>query len=176
MSRLRFSLLRATSGADVIITDWLARFGISILRVSVGVVFLWFGALKFFPGLSSAEELATRTIETLTFGILAPSVSIVILAIWECLIGSGLLLGVALRAVLLLLMLQMLGTVTPVFLFPEEVFVHVPYAPTFEGQYIFKNIVLIAAGLVIGSTVRGGRVIADPAVARAAGRADDRRS
>lgn len=54
--------------------------------------------------------------------------------------------------------------------FPEEVFTRVPYAPTLEGQYIIKNIVLIAAGLVIGATVRGGRVIADPRLAESAGR------
>jgi len=147
---------------DVVITNWLARFGVLLLRVSLGIVFLWFGALKLFPGLSSAEQLATRTIEVLTFGLIVPSVSLVILAIWECLIGVGLLLGVALRAVLLLLMLQMLGTVTPIFLFPDEVFTRIPYAPTLEGQYIIKNIVLVAAALVIGATVRGGRVIADP--------------
>jgi predicted permease len=56
----------------------------------------------------------------------------------------------------------MLGTVTPVFLFPNEVFTALPFAPTLEGQYIIKNIVLVSAGLVIGATVRGGRVVADP--------------
>jgi hypothetical protein len=56
----------------------------------------------------------------------------------------------------------MLGTITPIFLFPQEVFTRVPYAPTLEGQYIIKNIVLISSGLVIGATVRGGLVVADP--------------
>ena len=64
---------------------------------------------------------------------------------------------------ILLLLLQMLGTVTPLFLFPSEAFVVVPIAPTLEGQYIIKNIVLVSAALVIGATVRGGRVVADPA-------------
>lgn len=67
------------------------------------------------------------------------------------------------RAMLLLLFLQMMGTVTPIFLFPHEVFAAVPYAPTLEGQYIIKNIVLVSAGLVIGATVKGGRVVANPA-------------
>ena len=66
------------------------------------------------------------------------------------------------RAVLLLLFLQMAGTITPIFLFPEEVFTRIPYAPTLEGQYIIKNAVLIAAAVVIGATVRGGAVVADP--------------
>lgn len=132
------------------------------LRQSLGIIFLWFGALKFFPGLSPAEGLAERTIATLTFGALSNMTALMILAIWECLIGIGLITGIALRATLLLLWVQMLGTVTPLFLFPHEVFTVIPIAPTLEGQYIFKNIVLVSAGLVIGATVRGGRVVAEP--------------
>jgi uncharacterized membrane protein YphA (DoxX/SURF4 family) len=71
--------------ADVALTRWMARYGVVALRVSLGIVFLWFGVLKFFPGLSPAQDLATRTIEILTFGLMPPSVSIPILATWECL-------------------------------------------------------------------------------------------
>ena len=74
----------------------------------------------------------------------------------------GLFFGVYLRAVLLLLVFQMLGTLTPVVLFPDQVFGQIPYAPTLEGQYIIKNFVLISAALVLGATVRGGRLVADP--------------
>ena len=128
-----------------------------LLRVSLGIVFFWFGTLKFFPGLSPAQDLATHTIELLTFGLIPAQVSIPMLAAWECLIGIGLIFGLFMRATLFLLFLQMLGTITPIFLFPQEVFTHIPYAPTLEGQYIIKNIVLISAGLVIGATVREGR-------------------
>ena len=151
---------------DVTITNWMAHNGITLLRISLGIVFFWFGVLKFFPGLSPAQDLATRTIQVLTFGAIQPGVSIYILATWECLIGLGLILGVAMRATLLLLFLQMLGTITPLFFFPQEVFTRLPYAPTLEGQYIIKNIVLISAGIVIGATVRGGKVIADPQAAQ----------
>lgn len=153
---------------DVRITQWMARYGILLLRISLGVVFLWFGALKFFPDLSPAETLATRTIEKLTFGVLAPQVSIIILAIWESLIGLGLIFGVFMRATLLLLFVQMVGTTTPVLLFPQEVFTVFPYALTLEGQYIVKNLVLISAAIVIGATVRGGALVADPEIARQA--------
>ena len=149
--------------ADLRITGWMARYGILSLRVSLGIVFLWFGALKFFPGLSPAEDLAGRTIEVLSFGLIQPELSGSILAVWESLIGLGLIFGVFMRATLLLLFLQMLGTITPVFLFPQEVFAVVPWAPTLEGQYIIKNLVLISAGLVLGATVRGGRVVPEPA-------------
>jgi len=147
---------------DARLTAWMAKYGILLLRLSLGVVFLWFGVLKFFPGLSPAEDLAARTIARITFGALSPSAAVFILAVWESLIGIGLLLGWQLRATLFLLWVQMLGTVTPILFFPNEVFAAFPYAPTLEGQYIFKNIVLISAGLVIGATVRGGRVVAEP--------------
>ncbi len=153
---------------DVSVTNWMARFGIVLLRVSLGIVFFWFGALKFFPGLSPAQNLATRTIDILTFGLIPPNVSILVLATWECLIGIGLILGPFMRATLLLLFLQMLGTMTPIFFFPQEVFTRIPYAPTLEGQYIIKNIVLISAGLIIGATVRGGAVVADPGIVQSA--------
>lgn len=141
------------------LTDWMARYGPLLLRISLGIIFLWFGVLKFFPSLSPAQDLATRTIEVLTFGLIPPNVSIYILAVWETLIGLGLIFGVFLRATLLLLFVQMVGTLSPVVLFPGEVFLHVPYAPTLEGQYIIKNLVLISAGLVIGATVRGGWMV-----------------
>ncbi|MEX2161926.1 MAG: DoxX family membrane protein [Anaerolineales bacterium] len=148
---------------DTTLTSWMARYGILLLRLSLGVVFLWFGVLKFFPGLSPAEDLAARTISQLTFGLLAPGAAVFILAVWESLIGIGLIFGLFLRFTLFLLWLQMLGTITPIFFFPGEVFTVFPYAPTLEGQYIIKNIVLVSAGLVIGATVSGGCVVADPA-------------
>jgi uncharacterized membrane protein YphA (DoxX/SURF4 family) len=148
--------------ADAQITRWMARYGVLLLRVSLGVVFFWFGVLKFFPGLSPAQDLATRTISTLTFGLVPPQVSVIILATWECVIGLGLMTGVWMRATLLLLFLQMFGTLTPLFFFPAETFTRFPYAPTLEGQYIIKNLVLVSAALVIGATVRGGALVADP--------------
>ena len=63
------------------ITEWMARHGITLLRVSLGVVFLWFGVLKFFPGLSLAQSLAARTIDILTFGMVPASVGVPVLAL-----------------------------------------------------------------------------------------------
>jgi uncharacterized membrane protein YphA (DoxX/SURF4 family) len=145
---------------DTRLTRWMARYGIALLRLSLGIVFLWFGALKFFPGLSPAEDIAIRTMDKLAFGLISPAVSIHVLAAWECAIGLGLIFGRLMRVTLLLLWLQMLGAVTPLVIFPHEMFTGIPYAPTLEGQYIIKNLVLISAGLVIGATVRGGSLSA----------------
>jgi uncharacterized membrane protein YphA (DoxX/SURF4 family) len=147
---------------DAAITASLARYGVPVIRVGLGFVFLWFGGLKFLPGLSPAQDLATRTIEQLSLGTVGPEVSLPMLATWECAIGLGLLTKRFLRATLLLLAVQMVGTAMPLILFPGETFMRFPLAPTLEGQYIIKNVVLIGAGMVIGATVRGGRLTADP--------------
>lgn len=147
---------------DYAITQWMADHGITLLRISVGIIFLWFGGLKLFPSLSPAEVLATKTIEVLTFGIVTPSISLPVLAVWEVMIGLGLISGRFLRITLLLLFVQMMGTVTPLVLFPDEAFTVFPIGLTLEGQYIIKNLVLISAGIVIGATVRGGNLVADP--------------
>ena len=145
----------------------MAEHGVTLTRIALGIVFLWCGALKLFPGMSPAETLAARTIGRLTMGAVQPAVSLPLLAVWECVIGLGLLTARALRATLLLLFVQMLGTMLPLVMFPRETFTHVPYAPTLEGQYIIKNLVLIAAAIVVGATVRGGRITAEPTRASA---------
>src|SRR5512132_4204154 len=103
------SLKDVLERVDARVAGWLASHGILMLRISLGIVFFWFGALKYFPGVSPAQELATRTISELTFGLMPPSVSIVVLATWECLIGIGLIFGLCMRATLLLMLVQMMG-------------------------------------------------------------------
>lgn len=144
------------------IASFLARSAVPFLRVALGIVFLWFGALKFFPDVSPAQDLASRTIELLSLGTVGPAVSVPFLAGWECLIGIGLLSGRFIRATLLLLAIQMLGTMTPLVLFPSETFTQFPFVPTLEGQYIIKNLVLIGAAMVVGATVRGGQLDPEP--------------
>ena len=147
---------------DARITSWMARHGVTLTRLALGVIFLWFGFIKFVPGWSPAADLATRTITLLTFGVVPPAVSLPVLAAWESLIGLGLLTGRFLRVTLLLLFVQMPGTMMPLFLFPGETFRAFPYAPTLEGQYIIKNLVLVGAAMVIGGTVRCGQLLAEP--------------
>jgi uncharacterized membrane protein YkgB len=156
------------SGVHEWITEWMARCGIPLLRISLGIVFLWFGALKFFPGLSPAAQLATRTVSALSLGLVPPAISLPALACWESVIGLGFITGRFMRLTLGLLFLQMVGTALPLFFFPGETFIRFPYAATLEGQYIIKNIVLVSAAVVIGATLRGGGLVADPEVLRRA--------
>lgn len=142
---------------DGILTNWMAEYAISIMRIGLGIVFLWFGALKYFPGLSPAEDLVRNTIYFVN-----PDFFLPILATWEVLIGIGLISSKWMRVTLLLLFLQMPGTAMPLFILPEVVWSAFPYGLTLEGQYIVKNLVLIGSALVLGATVRGGRLTSTP--------------
>ena len=139
---------------DNFLIDTFKRYGTTTLRISLGVVFLWFGFLKFFPNVSPAETLATRTIDVLTFGLIVPSVSIKILAAWESLIGLGLLTNKFQRVTLFLLWSQMVGAWSPLVIFPNEMFISFPFVLTLEGQYIVKNLVIIAGSFVLAGMVR----------------------
>ena len=130
------------------IAGWMERYGHMLLRFSLAVVFIWFGALKPF-GLSPAQELVSRTVFWFP-----PEIFVPILGWWEVAIGVGLLYRPLLRLALLLLFLQMPGTALPLVLFPEVCFADFPFALTLAGQYVIKNLILISAALVIGGTVR----------------------
>jgi uncharacterized membrane protein YkgB len=154
--------MKILSFLDPLITRWMARNGIRFLRYSIAFIFIWFGALKFFPGLSPAEELATGAISVLTFGLISASVALPLLAAFEVLIGILVLSGRWIRLTILLLLVQMIGTMSPIVLFPDIVFATFPYALTIEGQYIFKNFVVISAAITIGATARGGKLDPEP--------------
>jgi uncharacterized membrane protein YkgB len=139
------------------ITRWMARYGLLIMRLGLGVVFFWFGALKLVPGLSPAEDLVKSTIY-----FVDPNLFLPVLAVWEMAIGLGLITGKWMRLTLLLLFLQMPGTALPLVLLPQVTWTAFPYGLTMEGQYIIKNLALIGAALVLGGTVRGGRLEPDP--------------
>ncbi len=144
--------------------NWNARNGLLILRLSLGIVFFWFGFLKFFPGLSEAEEIATKTMSFLTFNKIPPQTSMVILGILECVIGLLFVLHKWMPLTLFLLYFQMIGACIPLFIFSSETWTDTLFVPTLLGQYIIKNCVLISAGIVIGATIKGGALVANPNV------------
>ena len=122
---------------------------IKLIRLTLGIIFIWYGMLKFFPSLSPAEDLAIKTIDIMFFGLISPTLSIKLLALLEVGIGIGFLFGFYTRIVTLIFLGHMLCTFAPLFLLPELSFTHAPYAFTLVGQYIVKNIVFILAGVLI---------------------------
>ncbi len=131
------------------IAGFMTRYGVVALRWAVGMVFIWFGALKLFPGMSPAEELVKNTVY-----FFDPSWFFPLLGVWEILIGLFLLIRPLIRAAIFLLFLQMPGTFLPLVLLPGVCFTDFPFGLTLEGQYIIKNLVIISAALVVGGTVR----------------------
>ncbi len=119
------------------------------LRISIGILFLWFGGLKFFPGASPAEGLATQTIDLVTFQLLPDALILPSLAILEFVIGVLLVFSREFKFTFWLLMFHMLCTLLPLFILPEITFNQIPFQLTIEGQYIVKNLVIICAALVL---------------------------
>ncbi len=136
------------------LSHWINQHATGVLRLSLCVIFVWFGALKFFPGLSPAEALAGNTIETLTFGYVRPHISLPLLGCTEVLLGLGLMWGRAVPITTLLLLGHMVGAASPILVSPELVFAQSPFVLTLEGQYIVKNLIIITATLVIAAQRR----------------------
>ncbi|SET52794.1 hypothetical protein SAMN05421811_103321 [Nonomuraea wenchangensis] len=135
---------------------WLSRHSIDILRISLGLVFVAFGTLKFFPGVSPAEALSVATLERLSMGLLSGYAAQAVIAGLEVFIGLTLVTGRLLKTGLVVMAGALAGFFAPYALFFTDLF---PGAPTLEAQYIFKDIVLAAAALVIGARALGARLV-----------------
>ena len=137
-----------SAAIDQRMVQFMQRYGITLLRLSLALVFIWFGALKLL-GRSPVADLIARTVYWVS-----PETFIPVLGVWELAIGIGLLFRVALRVTLFLFWLQLAGTFLVLVVRPEIAFQHGdPLLLTTEGEFVIKNLVLITAGLVIGSTV-----------------------
>ncbi|HEX7706046.1 MAG TPA: hypothetical protein VF701_06255 [Thermoanaerobaculia bacterium] len=150
----RKDLRASVSRLDAAIANFMRRWGTPALRASLAVVFVWFGALK--PlGLSPAADLVRATVGWMP--LLSPDGWLAMIGWWEVSIGLTFLHRRSLRIAIALLAMQMVGTFLPLVILPAVTFHEFPYAPTMEGQYIIKNLVIISAALVIGGTVREPR-------------------
>ena len=139
---------------DLQISTLMRRWGTLALRLSFGVIFIWFGILK--PlGVSAAEPLVRATVPWLP--LFDGGTWVAVIGWWEVVIGVCFLFRRTLRIAIGLLALQMFGTFMPLIMLPEVAFQagRIPYGPTMEGQYIIKNLMIISAALVVGGTVRG---------------------
>ena len=134
---------------DPRIAGWMRRWGHDLLRWTLALIFIWFGALKPF-GLSEANELIADTV----YWAVDPDVFIPVLGVWEVLIGVCLLIRPLIRVAILLLAGQMGGTFLSLVLVPEATWVQAPWQPTLAGQYVLKNLLIIAGAIVVGGTVR----------------------
>jgi len=143
-SRVNDSFSSLLFHLDQLLLDTLRRWSITTLRLALGSVFLWFGALKVF----GSSPVASLIQETYTF--MPISIFLLILGVWEMVIGIGIILKRALRFVLILLGIHLIGTFTAIGFNPGIFFVQgVPFCLTVDGEFVIKNVVLMTAALVI---------------------------
>lgn len=151
MNRSEFT--RKLDRLDKWIATFMDAWGLIALRVSLAVIFIWFGILK--PlGISPASEMVQATVGWMP--LFTPVQWLSLIGWWEVTIGLFFLHQSTIRLAIGLLAMQMVGTFLPLIILPEITFQagHIPYAPTIEGQYIIKNLLIISAALVVGGTVR----------------------
>lgn len=124
---------------------------IPAIRLSFGVIFIWFGLLK--PlGLSAAEGLLKATVVWLPFG--TPDNWLIAIGFWEVAIGIFFFFQKTTRIAIILLLLQMVGTFMPLIVLSEVTFQsNNILLPSLEGQYIIKNLMIISAALVLGGEI-----------------------
>lgn len=141
---------------DRTIAGVLRKYGIRALRYALAFIFIFFGLLK--PlGVSPAEQLLKNTIDWVPF--VGPTFMLYAIGWWEVAIGVCFLYRPLLRVAGVLLAGQMVGTFLPLVLVPDACWqgsaADKPWAwwaPTLEGQYILKNLLILAAAMVIGGT------------------------
>jgi uncharacterized membrane protein YkgB len=136
------------STIDQQIAGWMRRWSIPSVRISFGIIFIWFGILKPFD-VSSAESLLKATVVWLPFG--TPDFWLKVIGWWEVTIGITFLFSRTTKIAIALLFLQMFGTFMPLIVLPEVTFQNGNIlTPSLEGQYIIKNVMIISAALVLG--------------------------
>ena len=137
---------RKAEHADARLRPFLARIGVPLLRISLGVVFLWFGMLKILD-VSPVSGLVAKTIYWFDPDVVVPALGAV-----EVFVGLCLLAGRLMRLALPLLVLQMGGTFLVLVFLPDLAFRDGnPLLLTVEGEFVVKNLVLLTAGMVVGS-------------------------
>jgi uncharacterized membrane protein YphA (DoxX/SURF4 family) len=183
----------AASRGQGVALRWLIRHSLLALRISLGAVFLGFGVLKYFPGVSPAQSLVLATLHLLTFR-LVPTVipgmaAMAFVATLESVIGLLLITGRWMRLAVVLLAVELTGILSPIVLLPRRMFAGPDHMPTLEGQYVLKDVILLTAGMVVAA-VAGGAALVEagsapvgqlpaselPAEELAAGRSELRRS
>ncbi len=133
---------------EQVVARFMKRWSTLAIRISFGIIFIWFGILKPF-GVSSAESLLKATVVWLPLG--TPEFWLVVIGWWEVAIGVTFLFSRTTKIAIALLFLHMFGAFMPLVLLPEIAFQNGNiFTPSLEGQYIIKNVMIISAAMVLG--------------------------
>jgi uncharacterized membrane protein YkgB len=145
---MHMELTQRIGQVDRSIIRFLQKTAIPTLRITLGIVYIWFGALKVF-GVSPVTDLLAKTLHPLPEKLVVPCIGV-----WEMAVGIGLLFRIALRVTLALFFLQLAGTFSTMLRRPQDTFQdNNPLLLTKDGEFVLKNLVLLAAGIAVGSRV-----------------------
>ncbi len=145
-------LMKRLHQIDRALIHLMSEAALPLLRITLAINYIWFGALKIFD-VSPVSELVSKTMPFL------PKKALVrFLGVWEVSIGVALLFRIALRPTLLLFFLQLAGTFMTFIVRPQDTFKNGnPLLLTKDGEFVVKNLILLSAGLAVGSTARRQR-------------------
>ena len=153
-----------SAATQVAVDQWLDRYSVPVLRVCMGIVIFGFGVLKYFPGVSPAQGVVLAVNRILTFGLMPDQVTLPLFATVEAVIGLSLITGWGLRVIMYPLAVWVVAILSPLVLLTAQLFSGPDHAPTLLGQYVFKDIILLAAVLVVAADVRRGNRKTRPSV------------
>lgn len=135
---------------DYVIVRTMRRFGKPVARLAFFIVFFWFGILKLIdvsPANPLVASLLEKTLPFITFDQF-----IIFLGIWEMIIGVLFLIPHLERLAILLLVPHLFVTAAPLVMLPQITW-QSTFIPTLEGQYIIKNVLIVALAFAIGSKI-----------------------
>lgn len=126
------------------IVAFLRRWSLPLLRISLGIVYVWFGALKI------AEASPVLGLIRNLYPSYPEPMLCTLIGFWEVLIGLGFLSGKFLRTTIVLMLVQMGGVMSGLVMRPDLFFQNSnPLLLTYDGEFLIKNLVLISASLVV---------------------------
>ena len=136
---------------DAGIISFLKRIGFPVARLAIFIVFFWFGFLKVL-GLSPANSLVSSLLEK-TLSFISFDTFIILFGIYEMLIALSFLISGWERIAVFFLVPHMLATFLPLLLLPSMVWSGF-LVPTLEGQYIIKNLLILALAIGLAANLK----------------------
>lgn len=148
----RRAVLDRVEGIEHRAAEAIRPYSLTMLRLALGTVFVWFGALKLFD-VTPVGDLVAGTVPFLDASWFVP-----VLGAGEVALGLALMVGRYLTALSAALVAHLSGTFLVLVVQPELAFQHGnPLLLTTIGEFVVKNIVLVCAALVLASRLRESR-------------------
>lgn len=138
---------------DLRAINFLRHYGDEFGRIAFFVIFVWFGVLKVFE-LSPAGPLVEELFNATFLRLLgSPETFLILFGLLEMAIGIMALIPKLKRITFLIMVFHLVTTVLPLFILPDVTWFSF-MIPTLTGQYIMKNIALLALGMLLLARIK----------------------